>query len=145
MKKLFLFVAVAAMSFSCSSDDNKGGGGSSADSVTFTFNGQAKSLTNVIVDEEGEGTDVYPGVTANIGTSTDNIVSFATYRGDVGADAIFGFSFIIDGQTYFPNGNLTNIIQTNNGNTLKGSFSGTLLDMEGNEYSVTNGSFDIKY
>lgn len=106
------------MAFSCSSDNDKGSGGG-ADSVTFTFNGQPKSLTNIIVAEEGGGTEVYLGVTANIGTSTDNIVSFGTYHADVGADAIFGFSFIIDGQTYFPNGNLTNIVQTNNSNTLK--------------------------
>lgn len=106
------------MAFSCSSDNDKGSGGG-ADSVTFTFNGQPKPLTNVIVSEEGGGTEVYLGVTANIGTSTDNIVSFNTYRGDVGADAIFGFAFTIDGQTYFPDGNLTNIVPTINSNTLK--------------------------
>lgn len=144
MKKLFLFVAVAAMAFSCSSDDDNGGG-SGADSISFKVDGVQKNLTSVVVNEdEDEEGDVFLTVTGTIGNSTENVFTFNCYQGDVGSDMAFNFGGVIDGDTHFAFG-MNNVIQTNTNSKLKGSFSGTMMDGEGNSVEITDGTFDVSY
>lgn len=148
MKKLFLFVTMSVMAMSlnsCSSDDSSSveAGGT----VTLTVNGVAKTFDNVIVDkdtfDEGGETWTQLSVTASIGTSTSEVITFSLEQGDLGANAIWSMNYVKDGVNYYGS-SLTAIVQTNNSNTLKGTFSGT-FEGGADPLTVTNGSFNITH
>ena len=143
-EKLVLFLAVAAMSFSCSDDDSKGGGGS--DKISFKVNGVSKTMTNVQVNEEVEDGETYLIITGSMGQSASEVITFSTVECDVGSGMAYSWGYIKDGETYWDNGDVTSIIETNSSKKLKGSFSGTLSSWtveENIEVTITDGSFNI--
>ncbi len=142
MKKLFLFLTVAAFAVSCSKDDNGGG----SDSITFKVNGTSKSMSNIQVDQEPDGEGgVYLTVTGSIGGATE-IFAFESMNGEVGSGAAWGFAYMTDGHDYYDNGDLNVVVETNNGHHIKGTFTGSMMDWESSdEVTITDGKFDISY
>ena len=152
MKKIFLFIASAALAVSmtsCSSDDNSDNGGAPGGTITAKINGVSKTFDNVVVEQEtisdnGETyTELY--VTGIIGNSTAEIITFTIDAGDVGADAVWEFDYS-SGNTFYRSGSMSSVVQVNSDNRLKGNFSGTMTNF-GTEETITfaDGSFDITY
>jgi len=154
MKKIILFVALATLGMSlnsCSSDDS--GSSTQGGTITVKIDGVSTTFDNVIVNAETfeDGGETYTSldVTATKGTSTSEIITFYTEKGEVGADKIWSFTYVKNGEQYNSNGELTTVIQTNgNDQKLTGSFSGTVSYYDGGnvqEVVLTDGSFNIKY
>lgn len=149
MKKLFLFLAASTLALtSCSSDDSDG----APQSFTVTVNGTAKTFNTIVVDEEVEGEDVYLTVTALNPSNPNEFILFQTYEGDLGADAVYYFTYSSGGVTYNNYSGTSNfniVLTQNSNNRMKGTFSGTLSGYNSNfeEISVTttNGAFDFGY
>ena len=158
MKKIFLFIATATLAFSmnsCSSDDNSSDSGVIGGTISAKIDGVSKTFNTVVVNkqtitEDGE-TYTELVVSATIGTSTEEIITIALDAGDVGAEAIYSFSYLNGGNTFNSYlGNLSSTVLTNSNNKLKGNFSGTLKTYNpsnGAEITKTlsEGSFDISY
>lgn len=156
MKKIFLFIATATLAFSmnsCSSDDNSdsnGGNTTVGGTITAKIDGVQKTFNNVIVNttnftEDGENY-TFLDITATIGNSASEIITFSTIKGRVGADAIRDFNYTKNDNFFYSNP-MTTIMQTNSDSKkLKGIFSGTLTNTSGGSpIAVTEGSFDIQY
>lgn len=154
MKKIFLFIATATLALSinsCSSDDNSdsNSGGTPGGTITAKINGVSKTFNNVIVNErryEEDGGYTLLNVTATIGTSATDVVTFTCEKGTVGTDAIWDFHYT-QGTTGYYSNPMTIVTQTNNDTKkLKGSFNGTWTPFNsGTDLTVTEGSFDIQY
>jgi hypothetical protein len=140
MKKLFLFIAVSALTLSlnsCSKDDNNGGS-----SVSFKINGVTKKFTTVAGKTAG-----FIIVSGYIGSATDptESISFTMTDGTTGTNAISNFSYDNATDTYFPATTLTHNVTTNSGNSVKGTFSGTLEPFNGTgNITITEGTFSCK-
>lgn len=153
MKKLFLFLAASTLALtSCSSDDDSTP--SIGGTITVTIDGVAKTFNTVVVNEEvyDAGTvDEYTELTVTgvIGTNTNEIISFGLEKGDVGANAIYFFSYVKDGVSYYNTSVTTNVTTNNDSKKLIGNFSGTMTSFSGTGQNVdlvfTNGSFNIQY
>ncbi len=155
MKKVFLFIAIAALSISCSDDDETRANGGT---VNITVDGVAKTYSSVVVDSQdypAEGGE--PAYTelrifasnGQTGASSESIL-IEVDKGDVGPDAIWDVTFTKNSTFYSSNQTLvSNVSQNNNNGELKGTFSGTLQSFSiGDPVTpvvITNGSFDIKY
>jgi len=156
MKKIFLFIATATLAFSmnsCSSDDNSdsnGGNTTVGGTITLKIDGVSKIFNNVIVNEitgtEDGAEYTLLNVTATIGTSATEVITFTTEKGEVGADVVWDFHYT-QGTTRYYSNPMTIVIQTNNDTKkLKGSFNGTWTPSNGGtDLTVTEGSFDIQY
>jgi len=154
MKKIFLFIATTTLAFSmnsCSSDDNSDSNGGNAvvgGTITAKINGVSKTFNNVIVNERNSEEIDYTilDVTATIGTSATEVVTFTCEKGTVGTEAIWDFRYTKGTVNYYSNP-ITIVTQTNNdAKKLKGSFNGTWTPFgDGNNLTVTEGSFDIQY
>lgn len=149
MKKLFLFVAVAGLAFSLNSCSSSSSGGSSpGGTLTAKINGVAKTFNTVVVSEnvQGAGTaDEYTEltVTAAIGTSTTEFITFYLDKGDLGSDAIYEFYYTKDGVIY--NGSwATNVTTNNNSKKIVGSLSGTFSDGV-TAFVISEGTFNVQY
>lgn len=154
MKKLFMFLSVAALAvtMACSSDDDSNSSQPGGE-VTVTINGVAKTFDNVIVNETtypAEGN--YPAytslfVTATVGSSASEVITFDVEQGDVGANMIHSFTYTMGGQTYYNYNELSSVVQTNTADgNLTGSFTGQLMSMNGEStLNLTGGSFSIRY
>jgi hypothetical protein len=152
MKKLFLFVAASALAVSlnsCSGDDSSS---STGGSITAKINGTTKTFDNVVVNEESfpnedGGTYTELTVTGTIGNSASELITFSLEKGDVGSEAVWSFNYTANGQTYYDNGQLNTVVQTNSASgKLKGNFSGTL--QSGNSattITIADGSFNFSY
>jgi len=156
MKKLFLFLATAALAVSmnsCSSDDNSdsNSGGTPGGKITAKINGVSKTFDNVVVNQETfteDGGYTILTVTGTMGTSTNELFKFAVEKGDVGADAIYFYTieYKLAGSTYRASSEeFTTVVQTNSDNRLKGNLSGTLGNDTGNTVTFTDGAFDFTY
>jgi len=156
MKKLFLFLATAALAVSmnsCSSDDNSdsNSGGTPGGTITTKINGVSKTFDNVLVnvrDFSNDGGYVFLDVTATIGTNTNELITFSTIQGELGATAIDDFSYKSGSNRFFNNGEFSSVAQINSNNRVKGNFSGKLTYYDGNENitaTFTDGSFDFTY
>ena len=152
MKKLFLFVAVAALTISLNSCSSSGSGGSSpGGTLTAKINGVAKTFNTVVVNEnvQNAGTvDEYTEltVTGAIGTSTTEIITFNLDKGDLGSNAIYYFTYTKDGEFYQGTSMATNVTTNSNGKKLVGNFSGDVTNNSfTNTLTFTEGSFNIQY
>ena len=142
-------MAVAGLAFSlnsCSSSDS--GSSSPGGTVTVKINGVSKTFTTTVVDVEvyEDGTpDEYTEltVTATIGTSTTEIITFVMEKGGLGSDAIYEFYYIKDG-AFCPGNLATNVTTNNTGKKLIGSFSGAVSDGT-TDYTFTEGTFNVQY
>jgi hypothetical protein len=148
MKKLFLFVAAAGLAFSLNSCSSSGGGSSPGGTVEAKINGTAKTFNTVVVNEQTEGAGTAEEytiltVTAAIGTSATELITFQLDKEDLGSDAIYSFYYTKDGSTYY--GSVaTNVTTNNTGKKLIGSFSGTVSDGT-TDYTFTDGTINVQY
>lgn len=139
MKKVFLFMAVAALTFSLNSCSSDSGGGSS---VSFKVGGTSKSFKTTATSSGGT---VF--VIGYIGSAADpsETVSFSIESGATG-DVMDNISYTNDTDTYY-SGSGTSDVTLNNGSSVKGTFSGTLepFDSANPTLTVTNGKFSASY
>ena len=151
MKKLFLFVSVAALTVSLNSCSSDGGGSSSKGTVTAKIDGVAKTFKVVSVIEEviNPGTDeeyTELNFTGKIGTT--EIITFSFLKGVTGETAYGSgaFSYTKNGVYYFDSGTSTFNVTTNSiaSKSLIGTFSGTYTDGT-NQIIFTEGTFNIQY
>lgn len=156
MRKLFLFIATVVSTVSlnsCSSDDNSDSG-SVGGTVTVKIDGVSKTFNSVVVNKEvvnDEG-ETYTElvVSALIGTSTEELITFTLDAGNVGAEAIYEFNYK-NGANAFNSysGSFSSNVLTNSNNKLKGNFSGTLRTYTGTGEEIvktfSEGAFDISY
>ncbi|WP_395045604.1 hypothetical protein [Flavobacterium sp.] len=153
MKKLFLFITVSVLTLSISSCSKDDATPSIGGTVTLKINGTAKTFNTVVVDEqvyEAGTVDEYTEltVTAAIGSSTTEIITFYVDQEDLGSGAINGFSYSNGSTLYtsFSSTLNTNVTTNSTGKKLAGNFSGTLTDFNtGNSVAITEGSFNIQY
>ncbi|MEZ4853287.1 hypothetical protein [Flavobacterium sp.] len=150
MKKILTLVTILSLfTISCSKDDDSSS--SNTKFVKMTVDGVEKNFDTVIVNEEtyDVGTsDAYTEltVTATIGTSTNEMVVFIVEKGDVGSDVIYSFVYKNGSTEYRNNGDLNTNVSTNSSNTIKGNFSGEVLDFSTDvTKTINNGSFEINY
>ncbi|WP_323787970.1 hypothetical protein [Psychroserpens sp.] len=134
MKKFFLSVFVLAVTLttlSCNKDDDNNGdnGGGNQAQLIVTIDGQELTFDSIIVDrydytDDGGGTEL--DITATIGGGTGRIITFYTYVGDTGANAIYNFGYTLNGVYYSGFNNFVSVTNVNNGSRLEVNFSGTL-------------------
>lgn len=135
---------------SCSSDDNSdSNSGTPGGTITAKINGVSKTFNKVVVNQETftEDGETYTEliVTGTIGNSTDEVISFDLDAGDLGAQAIYAFSYKSGSNAYYYNGQVFNtVVQTNSNNKLVGNFSGNLGNNDGS-VTFADGAFDITY
>ena len=153
MKKLLLFVAVAAIAFSLNSCSNSSSDGTSiGGKIVFKIGNQNKTFDRVEVTQ-----DVFNGGTAEeyteltvVGTnnSSSESVSIFLNKNDLGTEAVTFFGYD-DGQDLFADQNDTftiNVTTNNDSKKLKGTFSGVINGpANGSPIGISNGSFDIQY
>ena len=145
MKKLFLFMAmfVAILSLnSCSSDDD-----TSPNKIVFKFNEITKNFNVTVTEFEGL-VSVY-GYIGSIESPTDEI-SFYLEDNVGGNDNIIDLAYTNSSGTYITqdNNSLDSYVTPNtSGNTIKGTFAGSLFSStsSGESISITNGSFFVNY
>lgn len=140
MKKIFLFVSVAAMTLSlnsCSNDDD--GGGSS---LTLKINGTKKTFKTQAFSFFG-ATTVF-GYIGNVDTPTES-VQFDIATG-TGAGKITDFSYDNANDSYSPTTVVTSNVTTNSATAAKGTFSCTLEPdtTAGEDLVITEGTFSVK-
>jgi len=150
MKKVFLFIAAAALTLSLNSC-SKDAVVSTIEAVVtngtlnFKINGTAKTFKTV------NGNNTSSGITILATNGTTETATFSTTGYDkTGADVYDKVSFIYKlGDVYYndTNSNLTFNVTENSSTTktLKGTFSGTVLDGDGASHTITEGTFDLKY
>ena len=150
MKKVFLFIAAAALSFSLNSC-SKDAVVSTVEAIVtngtlnFKIDGTAKSFKTV----NSKTTD--SGITILATNGVDETATFGTTGFDkTGADVYDKVSFMYKlGDVYYndTNSNLTFDVTENSSKdkTLKGTFSGTVLDNKGASHNITGGTFNLKY
>ena len=137
MKKLFLFVSAVALSVSLNSCSSDGGGGSS---MSMKVDGVKKNFKTVIYSFGGT-TSVY-GYTGNIDNPTEE-VEFDLATG-TGADKVNNFNYYTATNDYIPVA-LTSNVTTNDANSAKGTFSGTVEPFgAGADLVITEGTFSGK-
>ena len=139
MKKVFLFMAVAALTISLNSCSSDSGGGSS---LSFKVNGTTKSFKTTAT--ESGGTVFVIGYIGSAASPTET-VSFSIASGATG-DVMSDVSYDNDTDTYF-SGSGTSDVTLNNGSSVKGTFSGTLepFDSANPTLTVTDGKFSASY
>ena len=169
MKKLLLFVSLTAMALSfnsCSDDDSKKTDNPTTEelggTLTMKVDGVQKNFNNVVIDQ-----DVYDNgaveltVTASENGNTAEFITFSLYKEELGADATYNWSYTKNNVKFETNWRyndvqpqISAIVQTNSGNKLKGSFSGSIGRYTYNEnsqepefelFQITEGSFDATY
>ncbi|MCB0383117.1 MAG: hypothetical protein KDD05_07420 [Psychroserpens sp.] len=135
MKKIVLSIFVVAMSLatiSCSKDDNNNNGDNGGDQqqLIVTIDGQQLTFDSFNVNRYNYDGGTELDITATIGGGTSRIITFYTFVGDTGSDAIFNFTYLLNGQYYTAfNGSATNFVSVtnvNNGSRLEVNFSGNL-------------------
>ncbi len=145
MKKLFLFMAisVAILSLnSCSNDDD-----TSQNKIVFKFNGIKKNFNVTVIEVEGL-VSVY-GYIGSIESPTDEI-SFDLEDNVGGNNSIIDLAYTNSSGTYITqdNNSLDSYVTPNpSGNTIKGTFDGSLFSStnSGESILITNGSFFVNY
>ena len=158
MKKLFLFLAVAALGFtSCSDDDdNNNPTYTTGGTVTMKINGVQKTYTTISVDRElytGEtpGDDEYLlSVTASENGSATEFVTFDIWENSNGAGGIDWITYVTDGDNYSQWGNFNSNVLASNNHELGANFSGEMIIGydENNDLvvdEITEGSINVTY
>lgn len=136
MKKLFLFLAVSALTLtSCSSDDNGGG-----ESVKFKIGGTSKSFKNLVANEVA-GTILISGYNGPATDPTETI-NISIPSGETGDVATVYYSNETD--DFYDDGSFTTNVTKNSNGSVKGTFSGTLEGFDSN-IIIDNGSFEAKF
>ena len=150
MKKVFLFVSVLVLTLSLNSCSNSDNGSSIGGTVTVTIDGQAKTFNTIDVHQQvfHEGTTdelTELSISALIGTSSTEIITFNLEKGNLGTEAIYDFRYK-NGNFYYY-GSYTNVTTNSTNRKLIGIFSGTASDSSEPPTSVvlSNGSFNIQY
>jgi hypothetical protein len=140
MKKIFLFVAAAALTVSlnsCSKDDDNG----SSKSVSFKVDGVSKKFK--VESAETAGTLFVTGYIGNIEEPTESVY-FTVESGATGADAITNFNYSNANDDYSPT-TLTSNVTSNSSGKAAGTFSGTLEPFDGDtNVVITDGKFSTK-
>ena len=161
MKKIFMFLTVAALTVAagCSSDDDSGSS-TPGGLLSVTIDGTAKTFNNVIVQQTNHPADgsiaAYTElfVTVSMGNTATEVISFRVDRGDIGADAIYDFKYVNGSAIVYDYGGLSSVVQTNGDDrNLTGSFSGELAETDTTcsgcppieTANLTNGTFSIQY
>jgi hypothetical protein len=137
MKKLFLFMALTALTISLSSCSKDSGDGSS---ISFKIDGIKKSF-KVIAAKTG-GVVYVEGYIGSIDNPTES-VSFTMADGTTGTSAITYFSYENATNTYLPATTITHSVTINSGGSAKGTFSGVLEPFSGTgaNVTITEGTF----
>jgi hypothetical protein len=135
MKKLFLFMAVTAMTLSSCSKDS--GGGSS---LSLKVDGVKKSFK--VIAAKTAGVVFVEGYIGSASDPTES-VSFIMTEGTTGTSAISNFSYDNATDSYSPATTLTHDVTTNSGGSAKGTFSGVLEPFIGTgaNITITEGTF----
>lgn len=142
MKKIFLFVAVAAMTLSLNSCSNDDDGGSSK-SVSFKVDGVNKKFK--VESQEVAGTVVVIGYIGSPSNPTE-YVNFTVETGATGAGAIQDFSYGNATDDYDATSTFTSDVTSNSGGKAKGTFSGTLEPFDGTtNVVITDGKFSASF
>lgn len=137
MKKLFLFLAVTALTLtSCSKDDDNNVVGNS---ITLKVDGTSKSFGNITA-AEAFGFVVITGYNGPAEDPTESI-TISIESGETGNVA--NITYYDENDDYF--GDLTTNVTTNTTGTAIGTFSGTLEGFDSPNITITEGSFDVKY
>ena len=143
MKKLFLFVAVAAIAFSLNSCSKSDSSSSAGGKISFKVNGVSKTFTNAVAVESTGSifVEAYIGSAAN----PTETVSFAVEASMTGSDAIYSFYYSNDTDDYsYGTAPFTRNVTRNTSALLRGTFSGSLnSDTSAATLPITEGSFDI--
>lgn len=128
--------------FACSSDDDGGNATGTNSSISYKVNGQAFNcnIVGYAVDEFDRQT-----ISGGFNNDSNNSLSFRGYIDEVGADAIFNSIIIFNGDSYndFGQSNFLSNVIINNAEKVQGTFSGTLVNDEGETITVTEGQFEI--
>ena len=142
MKKLFLFVAVAAIAFSLNSCSSSSSGGGS--SLSFKVDGVSKNFKTTAVESDGI---VY--VTGYIGSAADptETFSFSMASGETGDLVMGNISYTNATDTYQPGGTGSSNVTLNNGSIAKGVFAGTVVPFNSanSNLTLTQGTFSVSY
>jgi hypothetical protein len=140
MKKVFIFLmAFAAITLSsCSSDDN-GGGSSSV--VKFKVGGQQKTFKFVTVNDAGGGELWVVAAASQAGTE---FMSFTAMAEDPSSDSAYDFMYGSLADQYWSEAVIVTVTQ-NTATDMKGTFSGTFANFDGDVVTITDGTFDIHH
>jgi hypothetical protein len=152
MKKVFLFLAVSALTFtSCTKDDKNDAASGSMGKLTFTMDGVTKTFNKVVAVNSPQGLMVtaYPGSSPSDMAENVNFIVKADKTGTDAMIAEMGFTYVASGVGYEDGADFVLNVSTNStsAKTLKGTFTGTLEDAmgDGADKTVKDGTFDIKY
>ena len=165
MKNLFLFLSISILSLSissCSSDDNNstenGDNNPSTETggtVSFKVDGVQKTFNNIIIDktiyDEGKQEEaIYLEITASEEGNSEEYITFQLFEGSVGANKTYvdGWDYRVNNKMYHAwhhsTGNgITDIVQINDAEKLKATFSGTLTSNVPVSLNITEGFIDI--
>jgi hypothetical protein len=138
MKKIFLFVAVAALTISlnsCSSGSSGGGDGY----ISFKINGVEKSF-KAGATETG-GTVWVHGYIGSVDAPTE-IIDFYIQSGETG-DVMDSPTYTNASEETYYGDSGTSDVTVNNGSTVKGTFSGIMAPFNSSNSSltITSGEF----
>lgn len=145
MKKIFLFVAMAAMFSACSGDDDSKKADKNAP-VVVTIDGKKTAFNNV--------TTHIAGYRIYVTAMTDNnaeVLKFESDMGYTGDDSIYYMEYVKGQKQYSDyDSPITSNVEVNTEYMLKGTFHGSLVmyDDEGEAtetVTLTNGSFNIAH
>jgi hypothetical protein len=156
MKKLFLFTCliVLAISFnSCSKDDGPNPVENINDNgvigtISFTGSGVQRTFTTGTIYEQAntDGSSFYK-VTAFENEDATERIYFELKKGFTGDDGIYYLQYTHENLDYYGTFSVYSDIVTNDGNTLKGTFFGTVTWVDdigvAHDKGVSNGSFEV--
>lgn len=138
MKKIFLFLSVAALTLSLNSCSSDSGGGNS---VSFKVNGVQKRF-KVVAEYSGNQTYVY----GYIG-DPDNVTEVVEFNMQVGetTNPIQGFSYHDNESNDNGSANVTSNATSNTSSEAKGTFSGSITPFNGTaDIIISDGKFSVK-
>lgn len=117
----------------------------SINGVSHTFDETKVEKQELTTPEGVQYTDLI--VTANKKNDTSSQIIFRLEYMRTGAETCYYFLYQIDDAEFdIEDGNSFNVdVSHGEANMIKGSFSGTLHDFEGNPITISNGNFDIAF
>lgn len=162
MKKILLLLSIFSFAISATSCSDDGSNATENNEtpalIKFKIDGVQKNFVDVIINEEvitsnGEA-QTWLTVTGTEAGDSEEYILFEVLEGEVGADVMYdpSWKYYNNGEMYYgwimtEGSSMSNVVQVNDAEKLKGTFSGSFrkYDNENNLVSVqvTEGSFDI--
>jgi predicted small secreted protein len=140
MKKIFLFLAVSAMTLSLTSCNKDDGGGNS---ITLKVDGVSKSFSTIAATESN-GTVLVVAYNGPAQSPTDQI-TISMDTADTGTDAA-NVTYSNSTNDYFESNTFTTNVSKNAGKNVVGTFSGPMTPFTGTtNIVVTEGKFNVSY